>query len=150
MSSGSLTWRAHKRAPIDDRWMVLFVDVQYNTTWSGRGWPFGNQGVLEFTTLVSVIHRNGTNVFPYEECHGEQCLRKKIRKKLTLILNNLSSSQGLFRGYSFTYYFLMFFFPVSLSDFSLLGESFHPKTIIPNLILDVSFKDSREISVNLK
>ena len=80
MSSGSLTWRAHKRAPIDDRWMVLFVDVQYNTTWSGRGWPFGNQGVMEFTSLVSIIHRNGTNVFPYEECHGEQCLRKTIRK----------------------------------------------------------------------
>ena len=75
--------------------------------------------------------------------------QEKDQKKLTLIIFNLSSSQGFFRGYSFTFYFLMFFFSVSLSDFSLSGESFHPKTY-PNLILDVSFKDSREISVNLK
>ena len=91
---GSLTWRAHKRPPIDDRWMALFVDLQVlyctvlyylyclfvdlqfstNTTLAGRGWPLGAEGVLEFTTTVSIIHRNGTDVFPYEECHGADCL----------------------------------------------------------------------------
>ena len=132
---GSLTWLAHKRPPIDDRWMVLFVDVQYNTSRSSRGWPFGNQGVLEFTSLVSVIHRNGTNVFPYEECHGEQCLRKNIRQN-----NNFRLSVIFWRLLQmllFTLYFLMFFFSSKLVWFlSLSGESFHPKTY-PNLILDV-------------
>ena len=73
---GSLTWRAHKRPPIDGRWMALFVDLQFstNTTLAGRGWPLGEEGVLEFTTTVSIIHRNGTDVFPYEECHGADCL----------------------------------------------------------------------------
>ena len=45
-----------------------------NTTQAGRGWPLGEEGVLEFTTTVSIIHRNGTDVFPYEECHGADCL----------------------------------------------------------------------------
>ena len=93
---------AHKRPPIDDRWdpysyrdlllifspwrwMIFFVDVQYNTTQSGRGWPFGQQGVLEFTSTVSVVHRNGTDFFPYTECHGEECRRKNIRKTWPLI-----------------------------------------------------------------
>ena len=55
---------------------VLFLDVQFstNTTLAGRGWPLGAEGVLEFTTTVSIIHRNGTDVFPYEECHGADCL----------------------------------------------------------------------------
>jgi len=75
---GSLTWLAHKRPPIDDRWMIFFVDVQYNTTQTGRGWPFGNQGVLEFTSLVSIVHKNGTDVFPYNTCHGEECRSKLV------------------------------------------------------------------------
>ena len=74
--SGSRTWVAHKRPPIDDRWMAFFVDVQYNTSDSGsdRGWPLGSQGTLEFTTTVSIVHKNGPDYFPYEECSGAECL----------------------------------------------------------------------------
>jgi len=72
--SGSRKWVAHKRPPIDGRWMALFVDVQYNTTSAERGWPLGSPGILEFTTLASIIHLNGTDVFPYPECDGADCL----------------------------------------------------------------------------
>merc|ERR1711868_114087 len=64
---GSRTWVAHKRPPIDDRWMAFFVDVQYNTSDTGsvRGWPLGSQGTLEFTTTVSIVHKKGPDYFPY-------------------------------------------------------------------------------------
>ena len=73
--TGSLKWVAHKRPPIDDRWMALFVNIQYNTTTSdNKGWPLGSEGVMEFTSLISIIHRNGTEVFPFEDCSGADCL----------------------------------------------------------------------------
>ena len=63
--------------------MGFFVDLQFNTTtesslYADRGWPFGEDAILEFTSLMSIVHRNGTNVYPYDECSGEQCLGKII------------------------------------------------------------------------
>lgn len=55
--------------------MAFFVDVKYNSSTNLKGeWPYGSQGILEFTSAVSIIHRNGTDVFPFEECQGEDCL----------------------------------------------------------------------------
>ena len=55
--------------------MAFFVDVKYNSSSSVRGgWPFGSDGVFEFTSTVSIVHRNGTDVFPFEACQGAECL----------------------------------------------------------------------------
>merc|ERR1712013_445571 len=70
-SPGSLTWVAHQRPPIDGRWKAFFVDLQFDGT-VGRtaGWPAGRDGILEFTTSISIV----PNTFPYEECVGAECL----------------------------------------------------------------------------
>ena len=78
-----MTWVAHMRAPIDGRFMAFYVNMQYNVTndvnmqhnvtndvRDDRGWPLGQEGMMEFTTTVSVV----PDVFPYEECHGDMCL----------------------------------------------------------------------------
>ena len=57
--------------------MAFFVDVKYNSSSIAsvkEGWPYGSQGVFEFTSAVSIIHRNGTDVFPFEACQGADCL----------------------------------------------------------------------------
>ena len=68
---GSLTWVAHQRPPIDGRWKAFFVDLQFDGT-VGRtaGWPAGRDGILEFTTSISIV----PNTFPYDECEGAECL----------------------------------------------------------------------------
>jgi len=74
-SPGSLTWVAHKRAPVDGRWMAFFVDLQFDST-SKRisGWPTGEDGVLEFTTSISVV----PDIFPFPDCSGDECLGELV------------------------------------------------------------------------
>jgi len=68
---GSLTWVGHQRPPIDGRWKAFFLDLQFESS-SQRvsGWPTGKDGVLEFTTSISVV----PDTFPYEDCVGDECL----------------------------------------------------------------------------
>ena len=69
--SGSLTWFAHKSPPADGRWLAFFVDLQFNTMSENiHGWPTGKDGVLEFTTSISIV----PDIFPFPECSGSNCL----------------------------------------------------------------------------
>ena len=69
LNAGSLTWVAHKRKPIDGRYMAFYVGISFNTTSDGKQWPVGEEGVMDFTTTVSVV----PNTFPYPDCSGEEC-----------------------------------------------------------------------------
>jgi len=69
-SPGSLTWIAHQRPPIDGRWKAFFVDLQFEGSKKGSGWPTGKDGILEFTTSVSIV----PTTFPFEECVDAECL----------------------------------------------------------------------------
>jgi len=68
---GSLTWVAHREAPMDGRYTAFFVNLQFNSTVSNsKGWPVALPGSLEFTTTVSVV----PDEFPYMDCTGNGCL----------------------------------------------------------------------------
>jgi len=67
---GSKTWLAVMDPDIMGRWTAFFVDLQFPGPEHGRGWPIGYDGTFEFTTTVSIV----PETFPFEECHGEECL----------------------------------------------------------------------------
>jgi len=69
-SPGSLTWVAHKRPPVDGRWMAFFVDLQFDgSSQRSSGWPTGEDGILEFTTSISIV----PDTFPFSDCTGDEC-----------------------------------------------------------------------------
>ena len=56
---------------MDGRWLAFFADLQFNTTsYDSHGWPTGKDGILEFTTSVSIV----PDTFPFPECSGYECL----------------------------------------------------------------------------
>ena len=68
---GSLTWVAHKRPPIDGRYLAFYVSLSFNTTTGpSKEWPAGQVGVMDLSTTVSVV----PNTFPYQDCTGQDCL----------------------------------------------------------------------------
>ena len=68
---GSLTWVAHKRPPIDGRYLAFYVSLSFNTTTGpSKEWPAGQVGVMDLSTTVSVV----PNTFPYQDCTGQECL----------------------------------------------------------------------------
>ena len=70
-TAGSLTWVAHQDPPSDGRWRAFFVDLQFDTPEeSSYGWPTGEDGILEFTTSISVV----PDTFPFTDCEGDECL----------------------------------------------------------------------------
>jgi len=70
-SPGSLTWVAHQDPPSDGRWRAFFVDLQFDTQEeSSHGWPTGKDGILEFTTSISIV----PDTFPFSDCEGDDCL----------------------------------------------------------------------------
>ena len=72
---GSLTWVAHQRPPIDGRWKAFFVDLQFDSIiHKEAGWPSGRDGILEFTTSISIV----PDTFPFEECQGAECLGELV------------------------------------------------------------------------
>ena len=64
---GSKTWVAHRKTPIDGRYLAFYVSISFNST--TKDWPIGLDGVMDFTTTVSVL----PNSFPYPDCQGEDC-----------------------------------------------------------------------------
>ena len=66
---GSLTWVAHKRPPLEGRYVAFYVSLSYNTTDGSKDWPLGSTGVMDFSTTVSVV----PNTFPYADCEAEDC-----------------------------------------------------------------------------
>ena len=68
---GSLTWLAHRRPPIDGRYLAFYVSLSFNTsTGPSKEWPAGQVGVMDLSTTVSVVPTS----FPYQDCRGEDCL----------------------------------------------------------------------------
>ena len=66
---------AHKRPPVDGRWMAFFVDLQFDApSQRSSGWPTGEDGVLEFTTSISVV----PDIFPFNDCSGDECLGELV------------------------------------------------------------------------
>ena len=56
-----------------NRWKMeaFFVDLQFDgTTQRGLGWPAGQDGILEFTTSISIV----PVTFPFDACEGAECL----------------------------------------------------------------------------
>ena len=66
---GSLTWVAHKRPPLEGRYVAFYVSLSYNTTDGSKDWPLGSTGIMDFSTTVSVV----PNTFPYADCEAEDC-----------------------------------------------------------------------------
>ena len=68
---GSKTWVAHFRPRTDGRYRAFYVSLSFNSTsTSSFEWPLGHEGVMDFTTTVSVV----PNDFPYPDCFGEECM----------------------------------------------------------------------------
>jgi len=70
-SPGSLTWVGEK-APLEDgRWIAFFVDLEFApSSLTTSGWPVGEEGILEFSTSVSIV----PDTFPFSDCSGAECL----------------------------------------------------------------------------
>ena len=47
------------------------MDLQFDgTTQRELGWPAGQDGILEFTTSISIV----PVTFPFDACEGAECL----------------------------------------------------------------------------
>ena len=72
---GSKTWVAHFRPRTDGRYRAFYVSLSFNSTsTSSYEWPLGHEGVMDFTTTVSVV----PNDFPFPDCFGEECMGKLL------------------------------------------------------------------------
>jgi len=73
-SPGSLTWVATMPAPTGGQWTAFFIDLQFDgpkpPADNERGYPFGQDGVFEFTSAISIV----PDTFPAEDCTGAECM----------------------------------------------------------------------------
>ena len=62
IAAGSLTWVAHREAPMDGRYTAFFVNLQFNSTVSNsKGWPVALPGIgcqyplYKLSSYVSIL-----------------------------------------------------------------------------------------------